>query len=586
MDINVRRRVVSFRALFILLAIGLIFSRVEAGAAESPQGSSPAARTPVLDATAQDDEASSEDVSDDRAGALPFTVASIAGTYSSVNIGRGGVAPVSDVGIFKFDGAGRSSGFANVNLPVPGEDVKSRFIFHSTMTGAYSVDPNGTGATDTRFSLPDGTAGQRTSILVITKYMLRAGTKIATEFVLITNDLSWTTGNVDTVVLKRLPDGEFNNASLVGTFAFELIGRGGSSPLADVGLATFDGRGRSTVYSNQNIPGEFFGDREIRSRTFDVGYSVNPDGTGDGGAAYFVITEAKRQGEKLVATEVTLISKELDQETGSLQTTVSKRISPNPNPNAGGFTKNSISGQYAATVIGRGSQVPQSTAAVLAFDGSGQFSGKGMINLPGILYGERRFVEAPFVGTYTVKANGTGTTLDGGEAIFVITDTDRINGVKVATEFALLVKDLQPTGNLMTATFTRLPAAGVFSRASLRGRYALVNTGRAGQSPESGVGVATFDGGGRFVTEFIQNIPGQSYRERTLLRGTAESSYDVDATGMGTATITQGEEGVLLITKAKTVDRLKVAEQFVLIVRSLSERTRSLITTVGTRLSN
>ena len=94
------------------------------------------------------------------------------------------------------------------------------------------------------------------------------------------------------------------------------------------------------------------------------------------------------------------------------------------------------------------------------------------------------------------------------------------------------------------------------------------------------------DGGGRFVTEFIQNIPGQSYRERTLLRGTAESSYDVDATGMGTATITQGEEGVLLITKAKTVDRLKVAEQFVLIVRSLSERTRSLITTVGTRLSN
>jgi hypothetical protein len=78
-------------------------------------------------------------------------------------------------------------------------------------------------------------------------------------------------------------------------------------------------------------------------------------------------------------------------------------------------------------------------------DGQGNLSGSGRINLPGP-GGQRVIVDISFEGTYTVEADGTGTTslmvtLPGGATLqtttdFVVTKSTRLRGVRVATEIA------------------------------------------------------------------------------------------------------------------------------------------------------
>ena len=124
----------------------------------------------------------------------------------------------------------------------------------------------------------------------------------------------------------------------------------------------------------------------------------------------------------------------------------------------------------------------------MTFDGRGKFDGSGVINLPGQLYGQRIFNRLRLSARTRCSATRLGTTVNGGESYFVITKSKPINGAKVATEFALVVKELQPTGNLITAIFTRLPDRGEFSVASLRGTYATTVLGEGGFQPEAGMG--------------------------------------------------------------------------------------------------
>lgn len=531
---------------------------------------------------AQEDSTGVEMIDDSAVTNAVFSKASLVGTYASTNIGRGGLSPVADVGIFTFDGSGGFSGVVDVNLP--GASFQERNIFRSLFTGTYTVNLDGTGTTSTSFSLPDGSTRQTTSIFVISKFDPRSTIRAATEFTLIADDLSSTSGNLDVAVLKKIPNGGFSTASLKGTYGFSTSARGGPLPTADAGLTTFDGTGKSTVYFNQNIPGEFIGQRQVLSDSLDITYSVNPDGTGTSSVANFVITEAKSNNGELIGTEVFFIANGLDPFTGNLQTTVAKRLSANASPAAGGFSKASLRGSYAGKVLGQGSPTQQVTAAVLNFDGNGGFAGSGTINLPGAFFGERILTEAPFVGTYSVNANGVGRSVNGGESIFVITKVERVNGVKVAAEFALVVKDLQATGNLITATFTRLPDAGIFTQASLRGTYAVTALGEGGYLPEAGVGTITFDGAGSFASNFKQNIPGDAFDERQIFVGSAAGSYTLGADGIG-ATSGLGRDAVFVVTKAKVVNNVKEAEEYFLILRDLSPATRSIVTSVGTRLS-
>ena len=124
-----------------------------------------------------------------------------------------------------------------------------------------------------------------------------------------------------------------------------------------------------------------------------------------------------------------------------------------------------------------------------------------------------------------MQRNGLGTTVNGGESYFVITKSKPINGAKVATEFALVVKELQPTGNLITAIFTRLPDRGEFSVASLRGTYATTVLGEGGFQPEAGIGTITFDGAGGAASVFKENIPGGTFYERQVFSGNDGNLY-------------------------------------------------------------
>jgi hypothetical protein len=108
-----------------------------------------------------------------------FSRASLVGTYASTNIGRGGLSPVADVGVFTFDGNGGFSGVVDVNLP--GSSFLERNTFRSSFTGTYTVNTDGTGATSTSFSLPDGSTRQTSSVFVISEFDPRSGIRIATE---------------------------------------------------------------------------------------------------------------------------------------------------------------------------------------------------------------------------------------------------------------------------------------------------------------------------------------------------------------------------------------------------------------------
>jgi hypothetical protein len=527
----------------MLLAAGCLFlPSYAARTAKAAQGTASAAAGTSPDLATQGDESLAEDVDEEATGSQPpFSVGSIVGTYASTNIGRDGQFPVADIGVFTFDGVGRFSGTVTVNLP--GQDFTTRIPdFQSSFTGTYTVRPDGTGTTTTRFTLPGGATQETSSHFVITEAVVRSGQRIAREFKLVADNLSVTSGNLDVAVLQKIPSGGFSNASLLGTYGFHTTGYGGAQPTADAGLTTFDGRGNTTVYFNQNIPG---GEnipgfpapafqRQVFSSSVDLTYEVNPDGTGKSNVAHFIITQAKKIGDKLVGTEVFFIADALDPFTGNLQTTILTRLSEKTDPERGGFTVASLNGTYGGKVIGRGGQTPQITAAALSFNGAGRFDGSGVINLPGQAYGQRVFQPAPFVGTYTVQPNGLGTTLNGGESYFVITKSKLINGVKVATEFALVVKELQSTGNLITAIFTRLPDGGEFSAASLRGTYASNAIGYGGQMPEAGVGTFTFNGAGVSSTSFFQNTPGVTAFDRQIFEGRdIVGSYTVGANGLG-----------------------------------------------------
>ena len=59
-------------------------------------------------------------------------------------------------------------------------------------------------------------------------------------------------GNLDVAVLKQIPSGGFSNASLSAPMAN--MGPATAASRDRPGFTTFDGRGNTTVYFNQNIP--------------------------------------------------------------------------------------------------------------------------------------------------------------------------------------------------------------------------------------------------------------------------------------------------------------------------------------------
>jgi hypothetical protein len=132
-----------------------------------------------------------------------------------------------------------------------------------------------------------------------------------------------------------------------------------------------------------------------------------------------------------------------------------------------GFTLASLQGAYAGvTTIGHN---VGSATAVSTFDGEGNFSGSGVLNIPSP-GGQRLIIPITYTGTYTVNANGSGTAAltvtlpDGGELRLnddvVITQATRHGRQLQATQVFSQRREPSQTvaGNLLvTVVSTRLP---------------------------------------------------------------------------------------------------------------------------------
>jgi hypothetical protein len=260
---------------------------------------------------------------------------------------------------------------------------------------------------------------------------------------------------------------QFNNASLIGTYAVADIGIGGQTPQAGVSVATYDGKGSFSGVTIQDVPGSTFRERVFVRAPFTGTYSVSESGEGSGTISTtmpdgstqqvrtaLVITKSAKKNGAMIADEFTFMHEQLGPSTANLLTLQASRL-----PDDGKFTNSSLKGAYAYTLLGHGGAVPQAGLGLMNYDGEGRFTGNATVNLPGRAYGERAFVSVPFVRPYTVNADGTGTATPPGESdiVFVITKADVVEGVKLGREVFFIVREINPaTGNLLTGVITRL----------------------------------------------------------------------------------------------------------------------------------
>lgn len=261
------------------------------------------------------------------------------------------------------------------------------------------------------------------------------------------------------------------------------------------------------------------------------------------------------------------------------------------------FTSASLRGTYALTNIGRGGWAPCASIGILHFDGRGGITGTISTNLPGRSFQERVLLRGSVAGTYTVDADGSGfgstimapTYSDGSTAEissrFTINQVQIIDSVPTAQRLTFIQEKLDSiTGSLNTAFVTRLPDAGQFTLASIKGTYSGVGFGRDGQTPVTGMGFITYDGNGNTNASNTQNFPGASFSERIFVTFvTPNGRYTVNEDGTGTITSAQeyetGAVADLVITSAKVIDNIKVAQEYFFILRDLLP-TGSLATSV------
>jgi len=250
---------------------------------------------------------------------------------------------------------------------------------------------------------------------------------------------------------------EFANTSLQGIYAVAGAGWGGRASMASIGTIRFDGKGHASGLMRQSVPGETFGERQLIEFPFEGSYQVNADGSGTtlsmGGKfeTRLAITRTEIVDGSRAAQEFSLMAKDLEPSTGSLNLATATRL-----PDTGKFSNASLKGAYVGVTIGRGGQTAGAGFGLIRYDGNGHFSEHNIANVQGDSFRERRFVMGTDAGNYTVNADGTGFVADGG-VVFVITRAEIVDGIKIAHEYAFIVRELIPTtGNLFTGVTRRL----------------------------------------------------------------------------------------------------------------------------------
>jgi hypothetical protein len=132
----------------------------------------------------------------------------------------------------------------------------------------------------------------------------------------------------------------------------------------------------------------------------------------------------------------------------------------------------------------------------------------------------------------------------------------------------------------------------VFTNASLQGTFAVTSIGVGGQTPEAGVAVLQFNGQGAVQGVNVQNLPGDSSTERTLVKSSVTGTYQVEEDGTGSGRITsQLVDGSTIernfdfvLANAHVTRNFEADRRVFFMARELSEPTNNLITSTATKL--
>jgi hypothetical protein len=250
----------------------------------------------------------------------------------------------------------------------------------------------------------------------------------------------------------------FTAASIKGTYALAVIGRGGQGSFAALGLLKFDGRGNVSGSFAENRPANRYGDRTIVTVPYQATYTIEADGIGATALpgtgeqdSIFSIRQTNTADESRIAQELSVVFERLDVSTGSLKTAVATRL-----PDEAEFNNGSLRGLYVGASISQGGQSAAAGFGMLTYDGNGGFCESNIANMQGQSFRDRQLVTGFDHGTYAVHADGTGVVAEGG-VVFVITRAKLTDGVAIAEEYAFFVRDLVPaTGGLFTGITKRL----------------------------------------------------------------------------------------------------------------------------------
>jgi hypothetical protein len=250
----------------------------------------------------------------------------------------------------------------------------------------------------------------------------------------------------------------FTHASIQGTYALVMIGRGGEGSFVSLGPLKFDGLGSVSGSLTENRPADRYGDRTLVTVPYEAMYTVDANGIGatvlsDTGEqdSILSIRQIEIVDGSRIAQELSVVFQSLDVSTGNLKTGTATRL-----PDGAEFNNGSLRGRYVGASVSRGGHVAAAGFGVLTYDGNGGFSESNLANVQGQSFRDRQIVTGSDQGSYTVNSDGTGVVAGGG-VVFVITRARLSEGIVIAEEYAFFLRDLIPaTGVLFTGTAKRV----------------------------------------------------------------------------------------------------------------------------------
>lgn len=264
-----------------------------------------------------------------------------------------------------------------------------------------------------------------------------------------------------------------------------------------------------------------------------------------------------------------------------------------------GFSNASLRGTYAFAAVGRGGQMPTAYLGVFDFDGEGNLSGTGLINLPEAEFGIRQVVPFTAKGSYGIDADGSGygstritSTFPNGAAretntVVLVTRAEVADGIPLVQEMSLMQTELEPvTGSLFMYSAFRRPEGAVFTPASFQGVYGGPGIAQNGQTPACaiGIGAVNFDGEGNFTGVDIQNLPGGTLHERQVPSfDTPHGRYLIEENGIGTIIGNNEGQARVVVTRAMVANDRTTALEYFFINTDLVPTTASFVTTYITK---